>query len=223
MGGVEKALSYLESCASEDVIGAYRFWPHGEEPDWCPVIHADADDTAIIALELYLGNRLSREKIKHLVCKVLLPNRYTLQHWARPRWIQKGAFNTWLGLAKQKNIVDVCVNINVVALLAGTNLKQLPGYQASCDTILAGINWAGESLSRYASIAPYYPNPKELCYALENAVEMGADELCPSLALLKQHAGIFPDSEIVFGNVYSRWPVWTSKVLSIVRSKSDGQ
>src|ERR1044072_8148896 len=58
--GRDRALDFLESCAVEPP-GAFAFWPPPARPPWAAGTPPDADDTAVIPLELYACGRRSRE------------------------------------------------------------------------------------------------------------------------------------------------------------------
>lgn len=179
---VTPALNYLETCQSDTLLGAYRFWPPKQQPHWCPNLPDDADDTAIMALELALASRLSQATLQQIICNVLLKNRLFKLMPPHPPWLQKGAFLTWLGTAHDRpNVVDCCVNANIVALMAFAKMQHLPGYQAACTLIESGIDWA-DSQQQYAkTLTPFYPDPVELTYAVHHAVQSGAKELESSL------------------------------------------
>lgn len=128
----------------------------GHAAAWCPHLPDDGDDTAIIALELAKAGRLRHDYIKRIVCKVLLPNRIFRLVPPHPRWIRRGAFQTWLGVEMNRpNIVDCCVNANVIALMAWADLMHIPGCAVACQTIKDGITGANGAPKRLATLTPF--------------------------------------------------------------------
>jgi hypothetical protein len=219
----EKALDFLEQCEERDRPGAFRFWPNENSPDWIKQPPpADVDDTAICSVELARYGRLDREQLLRTACSVLQPYRLRVVNDYAPPWLCRGAFLTWLQANERMNVIDCAANTNVIALFAYARLTHLPGYREACALVQAGIQWAADSLTRARSIVPFYPDPLELRYAVEYAVECGAEALQPSLAALRQRpwaadveAGASPDRPIcssAYGAI-----VWTCDVLQKIR------
>jgi hypothetical protein len=112
----------------------------------------------------------------------------------------------------------------VVALLAYADMTHLPGYREACGMIEKAILWAGDSWFHARSIVPFYPHPVELRYAVEHAVECGAELLQPSLKRLRECwwaadeiDGPSVMERFICGSAYSG-VVWTSRVVQIVRN-----
>jgi len=220
-----RALTYLSTCKDTQLPGACRFWPPGAQPTWIPeALSADADDTAIYSLELARYGCLDQTSVRNIAYHVLV--RHRLRHvdfdWPGPPWLKPGVFRTWLGANASSQIVDCCVNANVVAFLSYTGLTHLPGYREACAMIEAAIRWAGESPARARSLSPFYAHPIELRYAIENAVQCGAKSLSASLTSLEEApwaieapAGPALDRPIC-SNAYG--PVtWTSDAVQLAR------
>lgn len=222
----ERALDFLESCESAAEPGSFRFWPHDATPAWIGGIPEDADDTAICALELVRHGRRPADFLRQVACKVLLKRRLREVEPPAPEWLRRGVFVTWLRDDPRANLVDCCVNANVVALFAAANMRHLPGYAEACGMIAQAITWVGGSMPRAKCITPFYPHPAELYYAVEHAVECGAAELSASLALVRDWdscaAAGDPENRPVcssaYGGVY-----WTAPVLQAARGFSSAR
>jgi hypothetical protein len=184
----------------------------------------DADDTAVMALELFRHGILGLHEVRRIVCTRLIPFRLPFIHGPAPPWSRPGVFLTWLQNGVDVNPVDCCVNVNVVALMAYAGLTHLPGYHETCEMILDGIRWAGRSWQRARALVPYYPSPGELFCALRHAVQCGAGDLQSGLDELRQFQ---PTDEIdsnidpsldrpLFGSSNGNI-VWTSSVLALAR------
>lgn len=216
-----RALDFLESCASKRLPGAFGFWPADARPTWGGRVPEDTDDTAIFNLVLALYGRRSITELEHVVYDILMPHLHTDVDRLGPPWIQALVFPTWLGGdSARPNVIDCCVNANVLALMSWCGLKRLPGYQEACAMIDAGLRWVGHDLNRLSTLTPYYPNPMEFNYALEHAISMGVDELRPARehlrACLARHA---PDPHVqgvLCSNAYGG-PLWRCTALEIAR------
>lgn len=181
----ERALDYLATCAMSDQRGAYNFYPFGQPPAWMdPPLANDADDTAIMALERLKAGRVSRAELIKTTCVLLDTYRLPSVEPLAPPWMQSGVFLTWLRGPVNRNMVDCCVNANVIALYASLGLHRWRGYAEGCALIGAGVEWAGTSLQRARTLCPFYPDPLEFRYAVEQAVAQGAARLEPVLKQL---------------------------------------
>lgn len=219
-----KALDFLELCESPDRPGAFGFWPGPHRPAWGVGMVEDADDTAVIALELFRHGRRSLQEIRRIVCKVLLRCRVSGPRNPSQPWVRDGAFLTWLRPGLRQNPVDCCVNANVAALMAVAGLTRLPGYLDACEMIQDGVRWAGRSWAQAQTLSPYYPDPADLEVFLAHAVESGAAACEPALRLLREFpspgkSGVAPTEKKIFassdGNVF-----WVSPVLATARQLS---
>ena len=220
-----RALDFLMKCESSVHPGAFGFWPKGANPSWIQELPEDADDTSIITLELLRHGCIDLKRAREIAIKVILPYRVREIRQPSPPWIRRGVFLTWLR-AGGFNVIDCCVNANVVSLLAYVRLNHLPGFNEACEMIEYAIQWAGSSKSRFQSILPFYPHPAEFIYAIQNAVECGADQLEDSLSLLKKPAWKPENGDDAFaadlpicGSAYGHI-IWTSRVLQIARKLS---
>ncbi len=181
-----KALDYLETCRDPDLDGAYRFWPRGQAPNWADELPPDADDTAVIASELFRWGRLRREDLRSTVMNALMPSRQwglvalrgKLRKGAVPPWILPGATPTWLGEGREP-VIDAVANANVCALYALAGATGLAGYRDACAQVASAAAWAGHEPSRLRAIAPYYGDGGELRRAVVHAIEAGATDLGP--------------------------------------------
>jgi len=221
----DQALDFLECCASSRLPGAFGFWPADQRPAWSRGIPEDADDTAVINLELGMHGRRSRQQVGRVVSEVLVPALVTEVDRPGPPWIHPVVFPTWLGEPRARNLVDCCVNVNVAVLMSWCGLSHFPGYREACALVQGGLDWASEDWERLRTLAPYYPNPVELCHALEHAVACGVTELEPARFrlrnLLSRQAFILekPNPRLqlaVCGNAYGG-PFWLSTALEVVR------
>lgn len=206
-----RALQYLETCEDPKLSNSFRFWPESSQPDWAH-LPSDADDTAIIAIELYRHGLRSQFWLKHVALSVLMQYRVTSSEDARPPWMRDGAFLTWL--ADGVNVVDAVVNTNVAALFAIAGLKHVSGYAAAVDLINSATLWAGADRQRLAAIAPFYPHPAELRYAIEFAIAAGAEELRP--VLLRLEVPPIDEQQFVCSSAYGN-VAWTAPVLQWAR------
>jgi hypothetical protein len=163
-------LDTLERCARDD--GAYGFWPVHETPAWAPRLPSDADDTAVMLLELLHSGRVTRAQAKRTAIRSLARQRVICFPEQGPVWRRRGAFRTWHRAGV--DLVDCTVNANVLALLATLGLLHLPGVAESVQMISSALDWAADLPLRAASLSPFYPEPCELIGALEHAVECGA-------------------------------------------------
>lgn len=214
-----RALDFLQRCESPERAGAFGFWPRAQRPGWGVRMTEDADDTAVIALELFRHGRLSLQDIRRIVCKVLFPYRLDSTREPLPPWMRRGVFLTWLHRGVQFNPIDCCVNANVVALMSAAGLMHLPGYSEACAMIRDGIRWANQSWELARALVPYYPDARELIHALHLAVECGAKACAPALQVLREfplegepHGAL----RLIFGSSDGS-VVWTSPVLAAAR------
>ena len=168
----QRALDYLDGCRSAEVAGAFGFWPAGRRPPWASRLGADLDDTAVMTMELLRAGRMDRRSALEIACRTLIPHRVHVTE-AHPEWLRRGAFLTWVAPRNVANVVDCCVNANVLALLARLGSPHLPGYREAVETICAGLEWAGDNRARVRSLSPFYPSGHDLREAVGHAVECG--------------------------------------------------
>lgn len=206
-----RALAFLQSCESRSHPGAFGFWPAGMQPDWVGRLPEDADDTAVIAVELARHGLLSQRELLRIACTILLPHRLRRVGELAPPWLRPRVFLTWLDHDLRHNIVDCTVNANVVALLARANATHLPGYHDACAMIVDAVRWAGEAPARARSLSPFYAGPGELQVAVEHAIACGAVDLLPALELLRRQ----PWSQAI-SEARDDSPLWSSAYGSVI-------
>jgi hypothetical protein len=217
----ERALDFLERCGRGQRPGAFGFWPEDSRPAWAMNVPADADDTAIITLELLRYGRIKRQDALKTVYKVLLSNRVLSQDTLRPTWVRVGTILTWLPNSTQlrsshPNVVDCCVNANVAALLAYLELTHLSCYKEICTMIEGAVQWAESSSFRLGTLTPFYPNVLEFYLALFHAVKCGAWQLRPSLEQLASVTEFNKADEAICSSAYGKTK-WYCPVLSELR------
>jgi hypothetical protein len=211
-----RALDYLERCARSEAPGMFGFWPESDRPAWAPDLPADADDTALIALELFRARRRSREWLRRVALLTLLRFR-VVEGEEDPLWVRPGVFRTWLA-HRRPNPVDCVVNVNVAALLAVAGLTHLAAYRAILSMMGAALESAGGP-TRMARLSPFYAHPIELQWALSHAVASGAYELQPAFDLVRcarvDATGPLADVPVCCSAYGLR--SWTAPLLQLVR------
>ncbi len=183
---IQKSLDFIESCQSATRKGIFNFYPPKATPMWIQELPDDVDDTVIIGLELLRHGRIDRAfAIKYLAATI---SNFRLRKIDAPApvWLKPGVFFTWLQANGQRNMVDCCVNANVIALYSFLGLTHWQGYAEACQMIEEGIRWAGDCRVRAKSLSPFYADPIELLYAVRHAVVQGATQLEKSLELLNR-------------------------------------
>ena len=210
---VERALDFLEGCAAPELPGAFRFWPDEQRPAHVPRYPPDADDTALISLQLARFGRRSRDDLRRIVAYVLL--RHRVSAGARPApWVRPGAFWTWLDDGFGYNLVDCVVNANVVALICAAGLRGITGYGDACAMVDLAVRLAIDDPFSLRMISPYYPQPRDLRDAVGRAVDAGAGELAPCLERLRERFGdgAEPDHSPVCTSAYGKVR-WTAPLV----------
>lgn len=175
-------LDALERCRS--ARGGFRFWPEGARPQWAPELPDDADDTAIMLVELLHAERVDPHQARRIACTVVARRRVAALPGLHPPWLRRGVFATWCREGARTDMVDCTATANVLALLATLNLSHLPGAHEATQMLEAALRWAGDDELRASSLSPFYPDPAELLFALTHATEAGA----PGLARLRDFA-----------------------------------
>lgn len=215
-----RALDFIERCASPRVPGAFSFWPADARPDWARGLPEDLDDTAVMTVELARCGRLSRHAVLRTACRVLLANRIdAAREPVRPPWLVRGAFRTWITHDHGgPNVVDCCVNANVIALMAYARTSHLPGFGEAIETIARGIQWAGRCPIRLRSLTPFYATPFELLDALAHAVECGASRLRALHEQLRAAIGDRPAADTRICSSAYGGTVWHCPAVFVARS-----
>jgi hypothetical protein len=218
----DRALDFLEASESRHIRGSFGFWPADGRPDWAPSLPEDADDTAIVALELFRHGRRDLQWLRRVACDVLLSHRLgRVDPWGPP-WIVRGAFLTWLRRGGA-NGIDCCVNANVAALFAVAGLGHLSAVEACASMIDRAVTWAAGSPERLRSLAPFYAHPCELMFSVTHAVSCGIGRLEPvRRALAARGPGVDGTDVLnrpVCSSAYGH-TVWSAPVLQLARSLS---
>ncbi|MGH8685034.1 MAG: hypothetical protein ACREUM_06735, partial [Nitrosospira sp.] len=169
----QRGLDFLLRCERPDRLGAFSFYPAYAHPAWIgEVLPADADDTALCTLALFHGGRWRRSALRRAVQEVLGRHRLEKSPPGAP-WFRAGVYPTWLDAGKLHNPIDVCVNLNVAVLIEEAGADSRHGHGGIMEMAAAALDWAGNCPERARIIAPYYPHPAEMGYALERAVVAG--------------------------------------------------
>jgi hypothetical protein len=216
-GARERALDYLEGCERSAFPNAFGFWPERTEPGR----PGDADDTSIVAVELYRHGRRSRDWLRNVALRVLMAFRVQPSEEVRPEWVRVGAFLTWLR-PSPANVVDALVNANVAALFALAHLRHVSAYGSAVAMVNSAIAWTRGSLQRTRLIAPYYAHPGEFFHALAHALDCGAIELQPAVNLLQEwlrRDKSLEENRPVCCAPYGE-TIWTAPVLQLARQIS---
>jgi hypothetical protein len=188
-----RSLDWVSRCRSRLVPGAFAFWPEDIRPPWATAVPPDVDDTVIMLGELLRHGRISRRDALRGLCTTVLRRRVPVSDAAvLPPWVVAGSFFTWLppivsavpGGDAQVDVVDCCVNTNVVALMSTLSAAHLPGFREAVEVVIRGLSWAGEDKAKLRSLTPFYPSVASLRAALDHAVECGVDELRGALEQL---------------------------------------
>lgn len=226
---VGRGLDWLTACRSARPPNAFSFWPDDDRPAWATGVPADVDDTAIILCELLRHGRIGRAATLRIVCDAILPCRVKAAMLpVLPPWVAEGSFFTWIPPESSRaepakpfaNIVDCCVNANVAALLALLGTNSFPGHDASIQTIVGGLQWAGQDPARLSSLTPFYPSLIYLAEAVDHAVECGVTKLLEALAQLRLLAAGAPDGAAgICRSAYSR-TVWHAPAADVARAIS---
>lgn len=170
-------LNALETCRTEQ--GGFRFWPSAYRPHWAPDLPDDADDTALMTLELYLLGRLSREEARRIACISLVRNRVRRVDGVGPPWRRVGVFKTWARETTEADLIDCTAHANILALMAMLDLLHLPGILETYTMLEAALGFAQDDAQRANSLSPFYPNSTEFVLALDHAWRCGAHNLAP--------------------------------------------
>jgi len=212
-----QALAYLLRSGYPVYRDLYSFYPLRSHPFWMrSALYPDADDTAVINLELARAGLTSTAALAGVAERYLLRYRATgeLGRYHDRPWHREGAFLTWLTTAPVANPIDCCVNTNVIALLAVAGLRGEQGYTAACEMINDAARRVPRSAGYSRRFTPFYPGPGEWRRALRHAVDVGAAELAPALEALEAVPDPSPRAVCcdVTGTV-----VWRSEALALAR------
>lgn len=221
--GVENArqrgLDFLLRCERPDRPGAFSFYPAYAHPAWIgEVLPADADDTALCSLALFYGGRWRRSMLHRQVREILGRHRLEKQPSGAP-WFRAGVYPTWLDAGKLHNPIDVCVNLNIAALIEEAGVDSRHGHGGIMEMADAALDWAGNCPERVRTIMPYYPHPAEMGHALERAAMAGVQGAESLLKRFRSQArsrcedpATMPVCASPGGGI-----IWTSPVLQNVR------
>ncbi len=211
-----RALGFLTRATNPQCRCSFGFYPHRRQPFWLPEpLPADADDTALAALELVKGGIWPREALTIIADEWLSRHRAELRH-CTATFHRPGVFLTWFAPPEFANIIDVCVNVNVLAMLAFSNQKNRPGYAEAIDMVNAAVGAAAQEPALLPQLAPFYPSSRELLAALRHAVAAGVDLGAACVALDGIVDDDNDDDNAVCANVAGDI-VWRAPVLRHVR------
>ena len=215
-------LDALEQCRSPGA--GYGFWASCTRPEWAPRLPDDADDTAIMTLELHAAGRLSREEARRIACLSIGRHRIAQLPLLRPPWLRTGVFSTWHRRGIALDLIDCTAIANALAVFAALDLHDIPGARASTAMLCDGVAWAGDDETRAGSLSPFYPEPAEFVLALRHALEAGAEALAPVYAAAAQtswgrdaEARVAHDDHRVCSSPYGS-AVWRSPALARIRA-----
>jgi hypothetical protein len=217
-------LDCLWSCRSTEVADAFGFWPDRARPTWASTVPPDADDTAIMTVELLRHGRLDRSAALRSATRLLASCLVSAADAeALPPWVEPGSFVAWItpgaraGGPRRPNVVDCCVNANVVALLSCLELEDLSGYGAAVRTVLGGLAWAGDDPRRLRTLTPFYPSLVSLLEAVEHALDCGADLLRPAVDRLRALGADARDDAGCCSSAYGG-TVWHADAVDLARA-----
>lgn len=220
-----RAIGYLLRSHASGSRCTFAFYPPDQHPFWIgDRLPADADDSSVVALELFRAGKLTDQQLRDLAKRYLIPFRAAMTaHTASKPWHCDGAFLTWLDAEHDPNPIDCCVNANVLALLAATGLSDHPSYRAAISLIETAVSWAGNHPARLREITPFYPDPREFAYALRHAVDWGATELRkPAHALEKAIESLpEPRGPRRFYSNLAGTVFWEAPVIELARRLSE--
>jgi hypothetical protein len=215
-------LDALERCRSPNA--GYGFWAPCARPEWAPRLPDDADDTAIMTLELHAAGRLSREEARRIACLSIGRHRIAQLPVLRPPWLRTGVFSTWHRRGIALDLIDCTATANALAAFAALDLHEIPGVRASTAMLRDAVAWAGDDGTRACSLSPFYPEPAEFVLALRHAVEAGAEALAPVYAAAAQTSWgrdadtrVAHDDHRVCSSPYGS-AVWRSPALARIRA-----
>jgi hypothetical protein len=183
----DRALDFVEACASPDIPGTFLFYPANSNTARLPIrLTPDGDDTALAWLALMHGGRRSRGMARTTLPALFGRLRSAASQRGDPPWVRSGVHRTWFALRAGPNPVDVAVNANILACQAYAGcVAPEPGPVAAI--INAACRAADFSPSSLRSLAPFYADATELEIALERAVGVGATALLPALRAAEAH------------------------------------
>ena len=219
---LDAMLDALERCRSPGA--GYGFWAPCARPEWAPQLPDDADDTAIMTLELHAAGRLSREEARRIACLSIGRHRIARLPLLRPPWLRTGVFATWHRRGIALDLIDCTAIANALAAFAALDLHDIPGVRISTAMLRDAVAWAGNDETRACSLSPFYPEPAEFVLALQHAVEAGADDLIPVHAAAAQtpwgrdaETRATRDDHRVCSSPYG-FTVWRSPALARIRA-----
>lgn len=215
-----RALDFLLSCEAADRPGAFCFYPRTTDQAWMGEgerLPPDVDDSALCALALVRAGRRRAPFARRVLDVVLRSQRLRRVSPAGPAWLRPGVYATWLSGRRAVNPVDVCVNVNIITLIAEAGLQAEHPAAPMVAMIEEAMSLAEARPSLWPQVLPYYPHPRELCFALRRAVAAGARELEPALARAERAPWSRADELAPVCSSMGGLALWTSAPLALAR------
>ena len=216
---IDRALDFLLRCELRGGPGHFCFYPETARPAWMPVpLPADSDDTALVAPLLVQYGRRPLAFLQEVVDEVLDPFRLLDVCEASEKWHRAGVYLTWLRAGYPPNVVDCCVNVNVLALLARAGRAASPAAAAVVEMLEAALSSTPPWPPRTRTLSPWYPHPAEFVRAVERAASAGAAGLGPVLTRMRAMGWNRPAAGApVCGSKDGRF-LWTCDALQALRA-----
>ena len=224
----DRALDFVEACASEPVPGAFLFYPERIDSPRLPIrLPPDGDDTALAWLALMRAGRRSKDAARATLPVLFERLRAAATQRGDPPWVRSGVYRTWFGPSAGHNPADAGVNANILAALAEAGCLPPAVEDRAAAAVNAACSALEPSRSALRSLAPFYANVTEFAIALDRAVGAGATALTPAWTVLlsmrldrrDRQAGR-PLDRLLYCNLHGR-PLWRSASLQRARRCHD--
>jgi hypothetical protein len=223
-----RALDFVETCESAQLPGAFLFYPEHIDSPRLPIrLDPDGDDTALAWFALMRGGRRSRAEARTTLPALFARLRARATQRGDAPWVRSGVYRTWFDPMSGRNPADLCVNMNILAVLAEAGCLAEPEPNGAAQAVNAACRTLELSRSALRSLAPFYADPTELAIALERAVGAGVIDLMPAWSLIAAkrldqldcQAGR-PEDRPLYCNAHGR-PLWRSPSLQRARRCQD--
>ena len=216
--GCRRALDFLLSCEAADRPGAFCFYPRTTDHSWMGErLPPDVDDSALCTLALVRAGRRRARFARRVLEVVLRSQRLRRISPAAPAWLRPGVYATWLSSQRAVNPVDLCVNVNVITLISEVGLRAEHPVAPIVAMIEEGLSLVETQPSLWPLMLPYYPHPRELCFALRRAVAAGVPELETTLARAERSAWSRAAELAPVCSSMGGLASWTSAPLALAR------